>query len=84
MGFQVRPKGVSVRPLVLLVGVLLALALHGCASRPFEPLQHRLDYRERATSRAEGGVRVSASVLSAEESLDVYGFPLAEKGIQPV
>jgi len=35
-------------------------------------------------SRSEGGVRVSTSVLSAEESLTVYGAPLAERGIQPV
>jgi hypothetical protein len=35
-------------------------------------------------TRAEGGLRVCASVLSAEDSVAVYGAPLAQKGIQPV
>lgn len=43
-----------------------------------------LDYKSRATPRSNGGVVVSASVLSADESRDVYGVPLAKKGIQPV
>jgi hypothetical protein len=42
------------------------------------------DFRERANSRTEDGVRVSTSVLSALESLSVYGVPLAAKNIQPV
>lgn len=67
-----------------LVGILLASILGGCATNAFEPAEHRFDYRERALSRTEGGLRVSASVLSADESLAVYGVPLAEKGIQPV
>ena len=35
-------------------------------------------------TRTEGGLRVYASVLSAEDSVAVYGVPLAQKGIQPV
>ncbi|HZZ11496.1 MAG TPA: LssY C-terminal domain-containing protein, partial [Paraburkholderia sp.] len=34
--------------------------------------------------RGDDRIRVSASVLSAEESAAVYGVPLADKGIQPV
>ena len=41
-------------------------------------------YKDRAVTRTEGGVRVSAAVLSAEESEAVYGAPLAKKAIQPV
>ena len=64
--------------------ILLAAVLGGCAS--VEPQAEPLvvDYRERADSRSEGGVRVSTSVLSANESLAVYGVPLADEGIQPV
>ncbi len=35
-------------------------------------------------TRADGGVRVSTAVLSAEESAAVYGVPLATRAIQPV
>ena len=35
-------------------------------------------------TRAEGGVRVSTAVLSADESAAVYGVPLATRAIQPV
>jgi hypothetical protein len=60
------------------------MVLSGCASQPTAPAWHQLDYQSRAVSRSDGGVRVAASVLSAEESLDLYGVPLAEQGIQPV
>ena len=65
-------------------GALLVLILGGCASQPPQPPAHGMDYKSRAVSRSEGGVRVSTSVLSAEESLEVYGVPLAKRGIQPV
>jgi hypothetical protein len=42
------------------------------------------DFGRRAIASSEGGVRVSTSVLSAAESIAVYGVPLAKKGIQPV
>lgn len=42
------------------------------------------DYLSRVVTRTDGGVRVSTSVLSADESRDVFGVPLADKGIQPV
>ena len=42
------------------------------------------DYKSRAVTRTEGGVRVSTAVLSADESATVYGVPLADKSIQPV
>jgi hypothetical protein len=48
------------------------------------PETETLDYKSRATSRSDGGLLVSASVLSADESRDLYGVPLAKKGIQPV
>ena len=56
----------------------------GCASNQPLTEAETLDYKSRAISRSNGGVVVSASVLSADESRDVYGVPLARKGIQPV
>jgi hypothetical protein len=60
----------------------VAIALAACASTP--PPAADPDYRSRAVTRTEGGVRVSTAVLSADESAAVYGVPLAEKSIQPV
>lgn len=63
----------------------VVLSSGGCASAPPEATAAReLDYAERAVTRIDGGVRVSAAVLSEEESERVYGVPLASKSIQPV
>jgi len=59
----------------------LALALAGCAAPPPAATP---DYRSRAVTRTEGGLRVATAVLSASESATLYGAPLAGKGIQPV
>lgn len=57
-------------------------ALIGCGSAPSPATP--LDYESRAETRAEDGVRVWTTVLSADESAAVYGVPLAKKSIQPV
>ena len=62
----------------------LGLALAGCASNAPQPAGQELDYMSRAISSSQGGVKVSTSVLSAQESSDVYGVELASQGIQPV
>ena len=64
------------------VTLLTILALAGCASTG--PAQLAGDYKQRANTRSDGGVKVSVSVLSADESRRVYGVDLAEKDIQPV
>lgn len=69
---------------IAFVFAFLAAAVGGCASVPPESGWNEPDYGTRAVSRHEGGVRVSTSVLSAAESLAVYGLPLAERQIQPV
>ena len=66
----------------LLSAVVIALFLCSCGTTP--PNDSALDYKSRAMTRAEGGLRVYASVLSAEDSVAVYGVPLSQKGIQPV
>ncbi len=65
----------------ILGAAVLAVALVDCTSTP--PAAN-LDYKSRAVTRAEGGVRVSTAVLSADESVSVYGVPLADRSIQPV
>jgi hypothetical protein len=62
-----------------LLAALLAATGVAFASETATP-----DYQTRAITRSEGSVRVSASVLSADESLATYGVPLAERRIQPV
>ncbi|SAK59349.1 hypothetical protein AWB79_02609 [Caballeronia hypogeia] len=66
----------------LLSAVVIALFLCSCATTPQN--DSALNYKSRAMTRAEGNLRVYASVLSAEDSVGVYGVPLSQKGIQPV
>ena len=66
----------------VLAAAAVAIALVACTSMP--PPAANQDYKSRAVTRTEGGVRVSTAVLSADESATVYGVPLADKSIQPV
>ena len=68
----------------LLACILLQLILAGCASVSTEYETEKLDYKSRVATRSDGPVLASASVLSADESREIYGVPLAKKGIQPV
>jgi hypothetical protein len=68
----------------VVAAAVVAAALAGCVSTPPQSPGAGLDYKRRAVTRTDGGVRVSTVVLSAEESAAVYGVPLAEKSIQPV
>jgi len=69
---------------IVLANMIMPFLVIGCAS--IDPISgnENLDYKNRATTTSEGGVHVSTSVLSADESLEVYGVPLAKEGIQPV
>ncbi|ABF12076.1 LssY-like putative type I secretion system component LssY [Cupriavidus metallidurans] len=66
----------------ILAVVIIACSIAGCAVPPADVSGS--DYRSRAVTRVQGALRVSAAVLSAEESAAVYGVPLAKKKIQPV
>jgi hypothetical protein len=68
--------------MLLLPGVVIASALAACSA--LAPPSAELHYQSRAVTRTAGELRVSAAVLSAQESVAVYGVPLAQKGIQPV
>lgn len=61
--------------------LLLLLLLGGCAA---PPQTESLDFRARAETQTDGGIRVSAVVLSPLESEESFGLPLADSGIQPV
>ena len=69
---------------ILLAGVLIVITTIGCASKGPLSETEKLDYKGRVVTSSDGAVLVSASVLSADESRDIYGVPLAKKGIQPV
>ena len=69
---------------ILLAGVLIVITTIGCASKGPLSETEKLDYKGRMVTRSDGAVLVSASALSADESRDIYGVPLAKKGIQPV
>lgn len=62
--------------------LLFFLLLVGCAAAPRQT--ESLDYRARVETKTAGGVRVSAVVLSPQESENSFNAPLAEKGVQPV
>jgi hypothetical protein len=63
--------------------VLVSLAFIGCAQ-----FQHKmpeaLPFTDRTQTKTDGDVGVTVAVPSAEESLQIFGFPLAGKNIQPV
>ncbi len=67
-------------PVILLFYFLI---FYGCAKFNPRPIDE-VPFRERAQTQYENNVRVTAAVLSAEESQAVFGVPLYEKGIQPI
>jgi len=64
--------------------LLTILAAVGCAATfKHRPLDE-VNFLERAQTKSQGNMRVTAAVLSAEETEQVFGFALYKKGIQPV
>ena len=61
----------------------LLITLACTASFQPRPMQDVL-FQERAQTKSQGNFRVTAAVLSAQESEAVFGFPLYKRGIQPV
>jgi hypothetical protein len=64
------------------VVLLLLLFLTGCAASLPQPAS--LDYRSRTETQVDGRVRVSAVVLSPQETESVFSIALEKKGVQPV
>ena len=69
------------RPLTILS--ICFLTIVGCASYNPDPLE-TVGFRERAQTKIENNVRVTAAVPSAQESKTIFGVNLYRKGIQPV
>ena len=44
----------------------------------------QVPFTERAQTQQEGKVRVTAAVLSAEESQEIFDVPLYKRGVQPI
>jgi hypothetical protein len=68
---------------VLVLFVVLSLTVYGCASFNPRPID-QVPFKERAQTQSENNVRVTAAVLSAEESKAVFDLDLYKKGIQPI
>ena len=62
---------------------LCLLLILGCASFQPRPIAE-VPFKDRAQTQSEGGVRVTAAVLSAEESKEVFGVDLYKEFIQPI
>ncbi len=63
--------------------VLVSLAFIGCAQFQHKPPE-ALPFMDRSQTKTDGEVRVTVAVPSAEESEQIFGFPLAARNIQPV
>ena len=66
-----------------ILGIFCLLTLCGCASFDPRPME-QVPFRERAQTRYENNVRVSAAVPSAAESRALFDIDLYRKGIQPI
>lgn len=67
---------------VVLFAFVVSLIL-GCATFKPQPMDE-VPFKDRAVTQEKGQVRVTAAVLSEEESQAVFGVPLYKKLIQPV
>ena len=63
--------------------ILVSLVFIGCAQFQHK-LPETLPFMDRSQTKTDGEVRVTVAVPSAEESEQIFGFPLAGKNIQPV
>jgi hypothetical protein len=68
---------------VRVVLLLSFLLLTGCTISP-PPQTESRDYRARVETQIEGGIRVSAVILSPQETVESFAIPLAKKRVQPV
>jgi len=66
-----------------IISVIGILVVTGCAAFQPKPMEE-VPFQERAQTKYEDNVRVTAAVLSAEESKAAFGVPLYKKGIQPI
>jgi hypothetical protein len=70
-------------PELCCIVMIWALLVSGCATFHPVPLEE-VSFTQRAETKSKDGISASVVVLSAEESEQAFGAPLADKGIQPV
>ena len=64
---------------------ILCIALIAGCGTPFKPRpMEEVGFKERVQTQVDGNYRVTAAVLSAEETEAVFGFALYKKGFQPI
>ena len=68
---------------VLELLTICVLLSYGCATFNPRPIEE-VPFRERAQTKSGGNVRVTAVVLSAEETKEVFDLDLYKRGIQPI
>lgn len=70
---------------LLIIAVGLISWFLGCASfQAPAPISEKAAFIQRAQTQQKGNIRVTAAVLSAEESKTHFGFSLYNRGIQPI
>ncbi len=74
------------QPKVRTAAVLLAMAavLSGCGTTKEVIYRDERPYNERAETKSADGFTVTAAALGREETIEVFGVPLNDVGIQPV
>jgi len=72
------------RQLRILMALTLVLAVAGCAKQYTPMPLEQLQVTTRAKTQTKNGSTVSAAILSADESMHVFGVDLAKNGVQPV
>ena len=83
-GSQSSPSENGDKMRLKLIFLSIALLIAGCTAT-FEPLPvEEVNFLKRSRTQSRGNMRVTAAVLSAEETETVFGFALYKKGIQPV
>jgi hypothetical protein len=68
---------------ILVLLTICVLLSYGCATFNPRPIEE-VPFRERAQTKSGGNVRVTAVVLSAEETKEVFDLDLYKRGIQPI
>ncbi|MBZ0108556.1 MAG: hypothetical protein K8F52_07785 [Candidatus Scalindua rubra] len=67
----------------VLLALLIIMLLSAC--KTYKPIpMDQVPFLQRAQTNTVGGLTVTAAVLTHEESEQIFGRPLGEKGIQPV
>jgi hypothetical protein len=69
----------------LTISIVWTLLVYGCAAATYSPRSlEEATFKSRAQTQEDGGVQVTAAVLSAEECKMYFRLDLYRRGIQPI